>query len=158
MRVAAVYDMHGNLPALEAVIRDVRRAGVDRIVVGGDVLPGPMPRETIDFLLGLDIPVEFISGNGDRETLAWRRGNESAIVPEAFREAMRWCGRELRTSDEQLIESWPKTLRIAVSGIGEVLFCHATPRNDTEIFTRATAEERLVPIFDGLGAVLAVCG
>ena len=39
MRVAALYDIHGNLPALEAVLEDVRRAGVDLIVVGGDVCP-----------------------------------------------------------------------------------------------------------------------
>ena len=62
MRIAAVYDIHGNLPALEAVLEDVRRAGVDRIVVGGEVLPGPMPRESIECLLALDIPAQFIQG------------------------------------------------------------------------------------------------
>ena len=66
MRVAALYDIHGNLPALEAVLDEVRRIGVDRIVVGGDVLPGPMPRETLACLLDLDIPAQFIQGNGDR--------------------------------------------------------------------------------------------
>ena len=54
MRVAAIYDIHGNLPALEAVLRDIRRARVARIVVGGDVFPGPMAREALDLLLGLD--------------------------------------------------------------------------------------------------------
>jgi hypothetical protein len=62
MRVAAVYDIHGNLPALEAVLNDIRQAGVDRVVVGDDVVPGPMPRETLACLLGLDVPVEFIRG------------------------------------------------------------------------------------------------
>ena len=47
MRLAALYDIHGNLPALEAVLEQVREAAVDHVVVGGDVLPGPMPRETI---------------------------------------------------------------------------------------------------------------
>jgi predicted phosphodiesterase len=70
MRVAAIYDVHGNLPALEAVLEDVRRERVDQIVVGGDVVPGPMPRETIDCLLNVDVPVQFILGNGDREVLA----------------------------------------------------------------------------------------
>jgi Icc-related predicted phosphoesterase len=55
MRVAAIYDIHGNLPALEAVLQDIRQAKVERIVVGGDVLPGPMPRETIGRLLDLDV-------------------------------------------------------------------------------------------------------
>ena len=50
MRVAAIYDVHGNLPALEAVLAEVRQAAVDLVVVGGDVLPGPMPRETLDCL------------------------------------------------------------------------------------------------------------
>ena len=42
MRVAALNDIHGNMPALEAVLEEVRQARVDRIVVGGDVVPGPM--------------------------------------------------------------------------------------------------------------------
>ena len=46
MRVAALYDIHGNLPALEAVLQDIRHANIDQIVVGGDVVPGPMPRES----------------------------------------------------------------------------------------------------------------
>ena len=70
MRVAALYDIHGNLPALEAVLQDIRQANVDRIVVGGDVVPGPMPRETLRRLLDLDLPTHFIYGNGERAILA----------------------------------------------------------------------------------------
>jgi hypothetical protein len=55
MKVAALYDIHGNLPALEAVLADVRRAGVDRVVIGGDVVPGPIPVEFMNFLLYLDV-------------------------------------------------------------------------------------------------------
>ena len=62
-RIAALYDIHGNLPALEAVLEEVRRAGVDHVVVGGDVLPGPMVRETLASLQALDVPVQFIRGN-----------------------------------------------------------------------------------------------
>jgi predicted phosphodiesterase len=60
MRVAALYDIHANLPALEAVLQDIYQAGVDQIVVGGDVVPGPMPRETLRRLLDLDLPVQYI--------------------------------------------------------------------------------------------------
>ena len=158
MRVAALYDIHANLPALEAVLDEVRRAGVDEIVVGGDVLPGPMPCETIDCLLDLDVPVRFIHGNGDREALAWMRGTETATIPEYYRESMRWVARQLRPGDEALLAGWPPTLRVDVRGLGAVLFCHATPRNDTEIFTRLTPEDRLRPIFDTLGVPLVVCG
>jgi predicted phosphodiesterase len=158
MRVAALYDIHGNLPALEAVLRDVRRAAVDLVVVGGDVLPGPMPRETIARLRGLDVPVRFIHGNGDRVTLALRRGTETDAIPESYRESMRWVARQLQPEDEELLAGWPATLRLGIPGPGEVLFCHATPRNDTEIFTRLTPEDRLLPVFEGVDASLVVCG
>ena len=53
MRIAAIYDIHGNLPALEAVLEEIRRANVDRIVVGGDVFPGSFPRESISSTLAM---------------------------------------------------------------------------------------------------------
>jgi putative phosphoesterase len=159
MRVAAIYDIHGNLPALEAVLAEIRRTGVDHVVAGGDVLPGPMPVETLDCLLGVDdFPVQFIRGNGDRAVLEERAGVETSSVPEPFREVMRWSARQLRPEHERLLASWPQTLRLEIPGLGEVLFCHATPRNDTEIFTRLTPEERLLPVFAGLDVALVVCG
>src|SRR6266581_2617669 len=98
MRVAAIYDIHANLPALEAVLRDIRQTGVDQIVVGGDVLPGPMPRATIARLLDCELPLRFIHGNGDREVLAqlagtitdWYRGAQ-----EQWREPVRWNAQQL---------------------------------------------------------------
>ncbi|MDQ3518789.1 MAG: metallophosphatase family protein [Gemmatimonadota bacterium] len=158
MRVAALYDIHANLPALEAVLQDVRQAGADYIVVGGDVLPGPMPRETIPYLLDLEIPVQFIHGNGDREVLALLRGKETGNIPEKYREVMRWVAQQLLPEDEQLLASWPDTIRVEIRGLGEVLFCHATPRSDTDIFTRLTPEDRLVPVFEGLGVPVVICG
>jgi predicted phosphodiesterase len=152
-RVAALYDIHGNLPALEAVLAEVSRSGVDRIVVGGDVLPGPMPRETLERLLALDVPIDFIQGNGDREVIA-----PTGTVPEAHQSSLRWNAGQLTPAHVALISSWPPTVRVSIDGIGDVLFCHATPRNDTEIFTRLTPAGRLLPIFGTLDAVVAVCG
>ena len=77
MRVAAIYDIHANLPALQAVLEDIRQARVDHVVVGGDVLPGPMTRETLACLREVDIPLQFILGNGDREVFARMRGMEN---------------------------------------------------------------------------------
>jgi putative phosphoesterase len=158
MRVAALYDIHGNLPALEAVLQDVREANVDRIVVGGDVLPGPMPRECLDALFTLDLPTTFIRGNGDRETAAASRDQMSAIVPEYFRAAMQWNAAQLTAEDVRAIDAWPLTHRMRIDDLGDVLFCHATPRDDNEIFTEATAETKLRPILDPLAADLVVCG
>ena len=158
MTIAALYDIHGNLPALEAVLDDVRGAGAERIVVGGDVVPGPLPRETLDRLLSLDLPIQFISGNGDRVVRALMRGEEPAEVPEAYRDGIRWNARQLDEHHRRALDSWPATLRLEVAGLGRVLFCHATPQNDVDIFTRLTPEAPLLPRFDGLDVDIVVCG
>jgi len=157
-RVAALYDIHGNLPALEAVLRDVRASGVTHVVVGGDVVPGPMPREALQCLLDLELPVQCIRGNGDRIVLAATAGDVPAEVPEAYRPIIRWNAEQLDASQTRALSGWPSTTQLNVRGVGDVFFCHATPRNDTEIFTRMTAAERLRPVFQGIAADVVVCG
>jgi diadenosine tetraphosphatase ApaH/serine/threonine PP2A family protein phosphatase len=158
MRVAAIYDIHANLPALDAVLEEIRGAAVDLVLVGGDVLPGPMPRETLARLTGLDIPARFIRGNGDRAVLQALAGTVTGEIPESYRETMEWVARQLGPRDAEVLASWPATLEVEIDGLGDVLFCHATPRNDTEIFTRLTTDERLRPAFDGVHARIVVCG
>ncbi len=161
MRIAAIYDIHANLSALEAVLQEIRQAKVDCVVVGGDVLPGPLPSETIQCLLDLDIPAQFIHGNGDREVLAQMSGMETdwyRTAPEQWRVPVRWTAQQLDTQHHRLLEGWPPTCQVEIPGLGDVLFCHATPRNDTEIFTRLTPDDRLLPIFEGLGVSVVVCG
>lgn len=157
VRVAALYDIHGNLPALEAVLREVRQAEVDLVVVGGDVLPGPMPRETLARLLELDIPTKFIIGNGEVAVLQEIAGKEPTGVPAQYRPVISWTARQL-DSFETLLGAWPKTLRVEVPGIGRVFFCHATPQNENDIFTRATPEEPLLRVFEGFDADVVICG
>jgi putative phosphoesterase len=157
MRVAAIYDVHGNLPALDAVLEEVHAAGVERLVIGGDVLPGPMPRETLARLMKLDMPVQFIRGNGDRAVLEHLRGVDSSL-PEAVKPLVRHSAEALDADQQRELASWPETLSLEIEGIGEVLFCHATPRNDTDIFTRFTPEMRLTDAFHGVTARVVVCG
>jgi predicted phosphodiesterase len=71
---------------------------------------------------------------------------------------MEWTAGQLDDESARVLSGWPPTLRLHKSPLGSVLFCHATPRNDTEIFTRTTAEERLLPIFEPLDAAVVVCG
>jgi putative phosphoesterase len=156
MRLAALFDIHGNLPALEAVLADVRRSKVDVIVVGGDLAPGPMPRDVLAALLDSGLPLHFIHGNGESAMLAEWSGRDSG-VPGQFREVVRWSASQLLPEYERLIGTWPLTLRLTVD-IGEVLFCHATPRNDNEIFTVQTPESVLIPLFEPLAVDLVVCG
>ncbi len=169
MRVAALYDIHGNLPALEAVLRDVRQADVNQIVVGGDVVPGPMARETLRCLLDLDLPTHFIHGNGELAILAQMAGLRTGSVtywgtisgarpPESVVEIYRWTASQLQPEFEPVLASWPKTLQLEIDGLGQVLFCHSTPRSETEGFTRLTAEDRLLPLFEPLQVAVIVCG
>ena len=145
MPVAALYDIHGNLAALEAVLQEVPDDAT--IVVGGDVaLVGPQPAEVLDRLRGLGDRVLWLRGNTDREL----DPNEDGLAPPAMLDETR-----ARLSDEQVgfLVGLPSTVQI-----DRVLYCHATPRNDLDIFTEETPEERLVDIFAGVDADVVVCG
>lgn len=157
MRVAALYDIHGNFPALEAVLDEIRGAHIERVVVGGDVVPGPLPRETLTRLLELEVPTQFICGNGEIAVLDELAGRKSR-VPEHVRPIIQWCAEQLTAQQRELLGQWPKTLAAEMNSLGRVLFCHATPRDENEIFTRETAEESVLPAFTGTDADLVVCG
>lgn len=158
MRVAALYDIHGNLPALESVLEELQHFTVDRIIVGGDVLSGPMQVECIERLQALSVPMHYLMGNSDREVIAARYGNENKKLPPFAQEMLRWSARQLAPGHEQWIASWPKTVTLQIPPLGTVLFCHATPRDDNEIFVAWTDEARLLPIFDAAKADVVVCG
>lgn len=158
MRVAALYDIHGNLPALEAVLEEIQRIGMDEVVIGGDVLVGPMQVECLERLRSLWIPTAYIRGNADREAVATRRGQENPKLPPFALEMLRWSARQLRDDDARFVATWPLTAALEIPPLGRVLFCHATPRDDDEGFTATTPEDRLVPIFEAANADIVVCG
>jgi predicted phosphodiesterase len=158
MRLAVLYDIHGNLPALEAVLDDLRDAPVDRIVVGGDVLLGPMPHPVLQRLLSLDRPVDFIHGNCETAVLDHLAGRTPRSVPSQYHSLIRWNAEQLDRAEREAVASWPMTRRLDVPPIGTALFCHATPRNDNEIFTERTPADRLIALFEPLDVSLVVCG
>ena len=151
MRVAALYDVHGNLPALEAVLAEVEREGVDAIVSGGDVVAGgPFPLETFGLLRSLGDRVVWVRGNGDRE---W--------TPEAegiWGERTVWAAAHLHHAEREFLHDLPDTATLEIDGLGPVLFCHATPRSDEEILTEASPESRWEDALDGVAEAVVVCG
>lgn len=158
MRVAAVYDIHGNLPALEAVLQEIKREAVDYVVVGGDVVAGPLPNETLQLLQSVTLPTHFIRGNAESELLRVLAGEAPGGLSERADEEAYWLAKTLTPEHKQFVASWPATATLEVAGWGQILFCHATPRSDIQVFTRLTPEEKLVPWFEGVNASLVICG
>jgi hypothetical protein len=117
-----------------------------------------MSGECLALLRGLDLPVRFIRGNCEDELLAEVAGTESRVHSEEVRERMRWWARQLLPEQVAALAAWPLALRFPIEGLGDVLFCHATPRDDNAIFTRLTPEDRLIPVFAEAGAPFVVCG
>ncbi len=149
MRVAALYDVHGNLPALEAVLADVPDDA--EIVIGGDVAAGPFPHETLERLRALGERVHWLRGNADRELTV----GEEGIAPSSI---VSWTRGQLSEEEIAFLFALPPSIGLEVAGVGRVLFVHATARNDMDIFTERTPEDRVAPCFEGVDADLAVCG
>ena len=149
MQVAALYDIHGNLPALEAVLADVPD-GVP-VVIGGDVAAGPFPAETLERLRGLGERVRWIRGNADRELTP----REAGLAPV---DVIEWVRDRLAAEQIEFLHGLPERLELEITGLGRVLFCHASPRNDVDVFLESTPEERLAPLFADVVTGTVVCG
>jgi putative phosphoesterase len=147
VRVAAISDIHGNLPALEAVLAEVEREGIETIVVPGDTISGPWAAEVLDLVKELGALV--VRGNADREVI--ERSDRYGLLE-------RWSAD--RMGDERLAfaASWPLTLELDVDGLGRVLVCHSTPSSEDPIYTRITPEDEVAELFEGVDAPVVLCG
>jgi putative phosphoesterase len=150
MRVAVLSDIHGHLPALEAVLAAVDRAGVDRIVLTGDIAAGPMPVPTLDRLLSLGDRVVWVRGNADRELFEPTPAPPDPIVP--------WAAAQLTPGLRDHLRGLPLTVTLEVDGFGPTLFCHATPRDDEEVVLVDTRLRRWAEVLAGVGEQTVVLG
>ena len=142
MGIACLFDVHGNLPALEAVLAEPDVARADLVLSGGDALSGPFPRETADLLRGLGDRLVSIRGNTERDILA---GEDTKAA---------WCAAQLGADNL----SWVKALPLTADLGNGVLACHGTPRSDMEIVTLVTPEERLRAILTDVDADVVLAG
>ena len=130
-RVAVLSDVHGNAPALEAVLAEVEQAEADLIVFGGDLTWGPLPEETFELVRGLG--ARFVRGNADRAVLE--------NVSETERE--QWMQAHHTDELRELLAGFEEQVVVEVDGLGAVRFCHGSPRTDEECVTPETPEERV---------------
>ncbi|WP_457321074.1 metallophosphoesterase family protein [Roseateles sp. P5_E11] len=153
MRIALVSDIHGNLPALEAVAADIRRRGADQVLCLGDNLSGPlMPRETAQFLMASGWPI--LAGNHERQILEWQ--------PDAGGASDGYALSTLGTPELD----WLRSLQPMWQWAPDIFLCHGTPRSDCEHFLEtprggvlglATAAEIAERLGDQRSALIA-CG
>jgi putative phosphoesterase len=146
VRVAAISDIHGNLPALEAVLAEIDVEGVDAIAVAGDTAHGPWPAEVVDLLV--DRGAHCVRGNADREVI--ERSDRYGLLAQ-------WSADRLGERRLAVVRSWPLTVELQV-GLGRVLVCHSTPMSDDPIYTRITPDDELVAIFASVDADVLLCG
>jgi len=145
MRVAALYDIHGNLPALDAVLDEVAQAGVDVIVAGGDLAWSPLPSATLERLLGLGARCRYLRGNADR-----------GVVDDFDRS--RRLATAAKRAQRDFLAHLPLRFVLEVDGLGPTLFCHGSPHSDNQRITTATTDERLRRILAGVDPPVVVCG
>jgi predicted phosphodiesterase len=158
--VAALYDIHGNTPALRAVLAELERSGVQRIVVGGDVAAGPAPRETIELLMAIEPCPVFVMGNADREIIEQFDAGRTDIDAEQDAPE-RWAAfaaARLERGQRDFLAGFAATVTLQIEGLGEVRFCHGTPRSDTEAITTATPDRRLRGLLADVREQVVVCG
>ena len=160
MRIAAIDDIHGNLPALEAVLADIERIEPDLVVDDGDIASGLMPRQTLDLLMALGSRAQFIRGNADRELVAYFDGDglSEALRENDARNVGAWAARQITPQQRDFLAGLPESLALNVNGMGQVLFCHGSPRSDEEIITVATPEDRVRDMLAGVAQRVVVCG
>jgi putative phosphoesterase len=143
VRVAALYDIHGNLPALEAVLDEVVQERVDAIVVGGDIASGPpQPVEVVELVRSLP-NAHCIRGNADRLRDEQHAGDEG----------LAWL---LERLDDEQVE-WLVALPFSAVLDGS-LYVHATPRDDETIVTELTTDEKLAGLLEGVDQRRVVAG
>jgi predicted phosphodiesterase len=154
--VAVLSDIHGVLPALDAVLSEPDVAAAGRIVLTGDIAAGPQPVEVLDRLRGLGPRVVWVRGNADRELVELARGG-TMDVPDPIAP---WAAAQLRADHVEWLGQLPHPVTLAVDGFGDVVFCHGTPRDDNEVVLVDTRLDRWAEVLAGLPGHIGtvVCG
>jgi predicted phosphodiesterase len=149
-------DVHGVLPALDAVLAQPAVQAADRLVVTGDLAAGPMPVQTLDRLIALGDRVVLVRGNADRELVSLARGE----VDDVGDPIAPWAAAQLRSNQVELLAGLPHPVTLSVAGFGPVLFCHAVPDDDEQVVLVDTRLSRWADMLSSLPDDVAtvVCG
>jgi predicted phosphodiesterase len=153
-------DIHGNLPALDAVLGDVGRAGADLIVLNGDIADGPMPDRTLERLAGLGDRAVWVQGNSDRWLVDAFDGDllVPGLATSPSEEWFEWCAARLGRAHRDLLARRPFSVTLDVDGMGPVMLCHATARDDNEYILVDSPAGHFRAAFAGVPARTVIVG
>jgi putative phosphoesterase len=138
-RVAVIADVHGNAPALEAVLAEVAREAPEVVVSCGDLTWGAEPEAVYRLARDLEAAV-FVRGNAERAVL-----EGTSDTPRAA-----WMQGQHDDELRAFVASFQEQAVVDVQGLGAVRFCHGSPRSDEECVTPATPEERVRKFMSGV--------
>ena len=146
-RVALLADVHGNAPALAAVLREVEAEGVNLLIHAGDLTWGPLVEETLALIRSYDGPTALVRGNADRAVLELADGTPRDDQTERDD----WMTAHHDAEAVDFLRTFAKEVVVDVAGLGGVLICHGSPRVDTECVTSKTPETRVREFMTGVG-------
>lgn len=156
MRLAVISDIHGECFALDQVLQDIGRQGIEQIVCLGDALQGgSQPAETLARLRELNCPV--VMGNADAWLITGERTSEEGVSEK--QEAVRaWSLAQLSESDIAYVQQFRPTIEIPLEG-GKTLLCfHGSPRSFDEIILPETPDDEVRQFLSGYDATLFTGG
>jgi predicted phosphodiesterase len=153
VNVLVLYDIHGNVDALNAVFDDSSAVAPDAIVVGGDAVPGPFACATLDRLEAVTVPVYYIRGNGERETAEALDATTPSADDDLAAITASITAEQLGADCASALGRLPLTVQL-----DGVLYCHASPRADDEMVTRASTPDRYAEVLAGIDAPVVVAG
>jgi predicted phosphodiesterase len=154
-RVAVLADIHGNLPALNAVLAEPDVLTADVVVLLGDIALGPLPGPTLDRLAELGDRAVWVHGNCEREMVT---AFDGGVVPGPFGGEAAKSAALITPAQRDRLDGLPLTVTLEVTGLGPVLFCHASPRRDDEMVLVDSPPERWAEVLGGVAEPVVVLG
>lgn len=156
-KIVVLYDIHGNFPALESVMNEIQD-DVDHLVIGGDVILGPMSNECLDLLKESTVPLNCIKGNCETAVLNYLDDQPLPALQPQVMEEIKWTAHHISTDHLRWTRSWPENFIYTHPTAGKISFYHSAPGDENAIFTEETKEDILDMLFQNDHSNIIICG
>jgi predicted phosphodiesterase len=156
MRLALIADIHGNLPALDAVLAELAREGIDQAVCLGDISIGPQPVETLERVRALGCPV--ILGNWDAWLVEGMPDLDGGALGQVLSETCSWAGSKLSPEQQDLLLRFAPVVEHDLPGGETLLAFHGSPRSYEDAIFATTPDDEVEEMLDGRDALVHVGG